>query len=332
MRAHVETACQLLETFHPQACNGKTLDELIGDVTKHRAEIPSHDQSQASCQSNGASMVDKGATLCLLWPAVRSVGGCSGFPTAPMFIQDKDSMDNILKSSGLVLVRSSNYNIWQYEQFRKYVGDRVLEIGCGLGNMTQYLIQDAKYLLSVDTRHEAVEFTKQRLANLTENMNFNVECLDLFNEGLNRYFGFDTIVLSNVLEHIKDDLDAMRKCHDMLSPTSGKLLLIVPAHQFLYGTLDKESGHWRRYSKNDIIKLANESNFKVIDLYPFNFIGALGWYVNYCLLRRKNTNNDESSLQVSLYDKLLVKPSKYIESKIRPPIGISYIAILEAEQ
>jgi SAM-dependent methyltransferase len=240
-------------------------------------------------------------------------------------------MENILKSSGLVLVNSQNYNKWQYEQFRKYIGTNVLEIGCGLGNITQHLVEDAKYLLSVDTKAEAINFIKQRLGGRA---NFNIECRDVFEKGLANYavVKFDTIVFSNVLEHISDDLKAMKICYDILKPSDGRLLLLVPAHKFLYGTLDKESGHWRRYTRDDIVKLAELSNFRILDLYKFNFIGALGWYLNYCVLKRKKTNNTASALQMNLYDKAFVNICRYVESFIRPPLGLSFIAILEAKQ
>lgn len=240
-------------------------------------------------------------------------------------------MHNILKNSGLVLVNSSNYNSWQYEQFRKYIGNCVLEIGCGLGNLTQYLLQDTKYLLSVDVKREAVNFTKQRFS---LSPNFNIELLDVFTGGLRQYSGcgFDTIVLSNVLEHIRDDSKAMRVCYDILRPTGGRLLLLVPAHKFLYGTLDKESGHWRRYTRGDIIKLADDSNFRILGLYKFNFIGALGWYLTYCVLRRKNTNNTALTLQMNLYDKVFVDICRCVESFVRPPLGLSFITILKAKQ
>jgi len=238
---------------------------------------------------------------------------------------------NILKNSGLVLVNSSNYNKWQYEQLERYIGNYILEIGCGLGNITQYLLGKAEYLLSVDVKSEAVEYFKKRFAGFNK---VHVECLDIFKDGLKKYneIKFDTIILSNVLEHIEDDLTAMKICNDILSKTHGKLLVIVPAHKFLYGTLDKESGHQRRYSRLDIINLAANSKFRIIDLYAFNSIGALGWYLNYCLLRKKNTNNASSTLQVRFYDKAIVNTLRRWESFVRPQFGLSYIAILEAKQ
>jgi SAM-dependent methyltransferase len=234
---------------------------------------------------------------------------------------------NSLKNSGIVMLHSSKYNEWQYEQLKKYVGDRVLEIGCGLGNITQYLVHDAEYVLGVDIKPEAIDFTRSRLPFAS---NLHTECVDIFEEMPSKFVGFDTIVFSNVLEHIADDQRAMRICHEILRTNHGHLLLLVPAHKFLFGTLDKESGHLRRYRKKDIVKLAIEANFSIVDLYLFNALGALGWYLNYCLMKRKNTNEDEESLQVRLFDRWLVPLARRLESRIRPIIGLSHILILRA--
>ncbi|GEM_PF-792334 len=58
-QSDVEAACQLLEALRPQAHNEKKLDELIGYLVKHRAEIPNYEQRRANCQFNGAGMVEK---------------------------------------------------------------------------------------------------------------------------------------------------------------------------------------------------------------------------------------------------------------------------------
>ena len=141
---------------------------------------------------------------------------------------------------------------------------------------------------------------------------------------------FDTIVLSNVLEHIEKDEKALKLCYEILRKKHGKLLLIVPAHKFLYGPLDAETGHFRRYEKADIIRLARLCKFKILDLYAFNFAGIFGWFVNYCLLKRKNTNNSPKNLQFGFFDRFIARPSRFIESRVRPKIGLSLVAILEA--
>jgi 2-polyprenyl-3-methyl-5-hydroxy-6-metoxy-1,4-benzoquinol methylase len=239
-------------------------------------------------------------------------------------------MQHVLKESGLVFLHSSNYNRWQYDQLQKYVGKSVLEIGCGLGNLTQYLIHDTHYLVSIDIKKEAVDFTRTRFR---KNKKLHVECRDVFTAGLGKYshIRFDTIVLSNVLEHIPDDRKALELCYTILKQSKGKLLLIVPAHKMLFGSIDHEVGHFRRYGKNELIQLAQKTHFKIIDLYAFNFIGAIAWFMQYCVLRKKNTNNSTNSFEFGIFEKYFAKPSKFIESIFRPVVGLSYVAILQAE-
>ena len=61
-------------------------------------------------------------------------------------------------------------------------------------------------------------------------------------------FGIDTIFSLNVFEHIEDDLAAMRNADRVLQP-GGHLILVVPAHRWLYGSIDRAIGHNRRYDK-----------------------------------------------------------------------------------
>ena len=249
-------------------------------------------------------------------------GMATASPRAPTVAKEA------LKSSGLVMVGTSNYNAWQFEQFQAHVGRTVLEIGCGVGNLTGYLVRHADRVVSIDVKPQAVAYTRQRFA---DEPRLTVEQRDIFADGLGPHAQapFDTILFCNVLEHIMDDASAMAACHQILAPTRGKLLLLVPANAFLYGTIDEEVGHVRRYSANQIRALAAQG-WKIHKLYPFNLIGALGWWANYCLLRRRGTNADESSTQTGFYDRWLVKPGRWWERRLPIPFGISYIAILEA--
>lgn len=236
--------------------------------------------------------------------------------------------DDVLKSSGLVVLNASNYNRWQFDCFEPYLGKSILEIGCGIGNITQYLLKPTNQLQSVDIKKAAVDFTNQRFKDYP---NFTAQHIDIFQNDLPGSPVFDTIVFSNVLEHIEDDRAAMKRCHSLLSEKKGRLLLLVPAHRFLYGTCDEEAGHYRRYTKKGILRLATESGFQVEKIYLFNFVGAIGWFINYCLLRRRNTNNQPADAQVGFFDKYLVGPSRKIESWIKPPIGISIIAVMRVK-
>jgi len=231
-----------------------------------------------------------------------------------------------LKSSGLVMVKASNYNRWQFENFLPFMHGRVLEIGCGAGNITQLIAATGLDILSVDIKKEAVLFAKKRI----KSKNVRIKNLDIFSKRIMNKLGlFDTIIFSNVLEHIKNDYLALNCCSKYLRNNKSKLVLLVPAHKFIYGTLDKEVGHYRRYNKKMIVNLAAKTGFNIKDMYYFNFVGAIGWFINFKILKRIGSNHDDDDVQVNFFDRFLVKPVKFIETYIRPPFGISLIAILE---
>ena len=101
------------------------------------------------------------------------------------------------------------------------------------------------------------------------------------------YDNFDTIICSNVLEHIEKDEFAFKQCNKLLKK-NGKLLLIVPQNPDLYGLQDKELGHFRRYTKDEIMTKAKDANFKILKIRNFNAVGVLGWKLNKRSNRSKN--------------------------------------------
>ena len=64
---------------------------------------------------------------------------------------------------------------------------------------------------------------------------------------------FDVVIASDVIEHIKDDLSALRNLFTFVKK-GGHLVITVPAHSHLYGKRDKNWGHYRRYDKHVLVK------------------------------------------------------------------------------
>jgi SAM-dependent methyltransferase len=95
----------------------------------------------------------------------------------------------------------------------------------------------------------------------------------------------DTILCSNVLEHVEDDDAVLARFYRFL-PQGGRLVLLVPALRILYNTLDRELGHFRRYTKRELILKLKKNHFHICSLEYFNFFGIFGWFVNGTLLRR----------------------------------------------
>ena len=133
---------------------------------------------------------------------------------------------------------------------------------------------------------------------------------------------FDTVLCVNVLEHIDDDRAALANFHALLQP-GGRLVLFVPAHQFLYGTVDQQLEHCRRYSKREVHRKFVEAGFSVEHLSEMNPIGILGWFLNNRVQRRKRV----SPKHLQLYDTWVVPWAERVERVVTPPIGLSILAV-----
>jgi SAM-dependent methyltransferase len=137
-----------------------------------------------------------------------------------------------------------------------------------------------------------------------------------------KQYSFDTIVCLNVLEHIEDDLKALSRMHELLAP-GGRLVLLVPSFQFLYGTVDQALGHYRRYTRKDLLPVMKRAGFIVEQSFYMNVIGMAGWFWNNRIIKRR----EESKNQVWIFDRLIAPVAEISERILPPPVGLSLIAI-----
>lgn len=186
-------------------------------------------------------------------------------------IEGKEGMTHSLD----LLSDTYNYNHWIYSVMRPHIGDAIVEVGSGPGNLTRFILA-AKQLICIEPD---AEFTSE-LAALCK-PHANVTLMHSFIHEINPRqlagWPFDTVLSANVLEHISDDAGAMRSMADMLKP-GGKNIVFVPAVSWAYGAMDEKLGHVRRYSKRGLIKLFEESGFENIKAGYFNFLGLFGWW------------------------------------------------------
>jgi SAM-dependent methyltransferase len=213
------------------------------------------------------------------------------------------------------------YNTWMFEQIAPHVGDRVLEVGSGIGNMSAFM-QDRTRLALTDVSDEYLALLRERFG---EREGVSVDHWDLNDDAPASLpaGGFDTVICLNVLEHIREDKAALERMRELLAP-GGKLVLLVPAHQLLFNGFDEGLSHFRRYDKPGLSKLLAETGFRVRQTWYFNFLGAIGWFVNGNLLRKKILPTG----QMKLFD--LLVPLLKLERLVPLPFGISVIAVAEA--
>ena len=219
------------------------------------------------------------------------------------------------------LAKLDSYNHWVYERISPALGRRVLEVGSGTGNITQFLCAGGREVTATDI----VPSYRSQLERLFDgNPNVRVEKFDLTAEAPYEFVAdpFDSVVCLNVLEHIEEDLFALAQMRDSLAP-GGKLALLVPAHRFLYGEFDRAVGHFRRYERRELADKLEKTGFVLREMKFFSLAAALPWLINGRLLKRDYIPAGQANLA-----NLLV-PLLKLERLIGPPCGLSLIAIAQ---
>jgi SAM-dependent methyltransferase len=211
------------------------------------------------------------------------------------------------------------YNRWIFDQFADALGHRLLEVGAGTGNITQFLCLGNRDVTATDVLPAYREQLKERFS---QRSNVQTGAFDLTREAPAemRKEKFDSVVCLNVLEHIEDDRFALSQIGSVLSP-GGTLALLVPAHPFLFGEFDRAVGHFRRYSRSQLKGLLEECGYKVQSLRFFSMAATLPWLINGRLLKRGFLPEGQTDLANRLV------PFLKFERFIGPPFGLSLIAI-----
>jgi SAM-dependent methyltransferase len=214
------------------------------------------------------------------------------------------------------------YFEWQARLILPELGSRVLEVGCGTGNFTQHLL-DREAVIAVDIEPACIERLRMRFpgrANLTA----AVESPERESFATLARYRPECCVCLNVLEHVEDDALALRAMASVL-PRGGAIVLLVPAFPALYGSIDRNLGHYRRYTRASLRRIAAAANLNVMKMRYMNAIGFWGWWINGRILRRER----QSAAQIAVFDRWIVPLLSRVESICPPPFGQSLIAVLQ---
>lgn len=221
-----------------------------------------------------------------------------------------------------VIAGAGHFNHWLYSRFSHLLKGNILEIGSGIGNLSQIVLDEGHRLTLSDYNPAYCEALKQKFANhpqADDILQIDLADPDFENTYAALHEKFDSIFLLNVIEHIKDDRKAVKHCRYLLKP-GGHLVLLAPAYQWLYCGLDKALGHYRRYTRKKMSDLILQHQFEVIQKEYFNFLGIFGWLVSGKILRNKVLGKGE----MSIFDKL-VKPARLLDTIVARKTGLSVI-------
>jgi SAM-dependent methyltransferase len=223
---------------------------------------------------------------------------------------------------------SHRFNDWMYEEISSSLYGDILEIGSGIGTFSEKLTRDFpnSNLTFTDISSMYVELLKKKFSS---NGSVVVYRLDL-NERIDYerigYKKFDSILAVNVLEHVENDEFAFTQLYDMLKE-KGTLIVLVPCHKFLYNIIDKNIGHYRRYTKKELEYKVRKTGFVIDKTFYFNTVGMIGWYLNGNLFKKPKV----SRTGVKILDSV-VPVLKYTERIFGKRIGLSIICTVKKKK
>lgn len=246
-----------------------------------------------------------------------------------MILPDVDDRESVADDESLsvhasaldAMALASNYHDWILKTVLPFIGPRVVEVGGGIGSIA-HALQSHERLIVLDNDPVCCRRLRNRFRD-SENIRIfegdildPVVAADLGGEQL------DTVVCVNVLEHIAEDVPALKNMYDLLAP-GGHLVVLVPALPALFGALDEELGHVRRYRRRELRDKVASVGFGVERCHFFNSIGAVSWFVAGRVRRQRVIQAG----QVRFYDRFIVPTLSGAERVIPPPFGQSLIIV-----
>lgn len=161
-----------------------------------------------------------------------------------------------------------------YNLIASYVqGKVVVDVGSGSGVFSSLLSKQGKEVIGIEPNNE--------LRTLAHMLNPDSNLFSGVAEDITTFIttSVDTVVMIDVLEHVADDKAQIKKINTVLAQ-NGEVVLVVPAHPFLYGKRDERMGHYRRYSKSNLVTLLEESGFSIRSVRHWNVLGVLPYLIS----------------------------------------------------
>ncbi len=220
-----------------------------------------------------------------------------------------------------LFAEARNWKAYFGELLRPFISGRVLEVGAGIGATTMVLLNEAvSSWTCLEPDPELARQLRESVRQLSPNPRVIVGTI----EDISDAGPFDTILYIDVLEHIENDAEEVRRAAAQLE-SNGRLVILAPAFQGLYSAFDRAIGHHRRYTRESLRRVFPEK-MREHALFYADALGATLSLANRLLLRRASPR----LASVKFWDRFFVPISRRIDPLIGRSVGRSVIAVFEA--
>ena len=220
-----------------------------------------------------------------------------------------------------VFIHAKNWKKYWASAIKPYLGDNVLDVGAGIGATASNLnikIYNRWVELEPDNNLTSRIEESQRRGEIPPHFEIrNGTSNDLGADEI-----FDTILYIDVLEHIKEDAEELLNVSKNLT-INGHLIIVAPAHNFLFTEFDRQIGHFRRYDKKSLISITPEK-FEIVKLCYLDSVGMIASLANKLILK----SGSPKISQIKLWDKLMVRASRVVDGILFHRVGKSIVCIL----
>jgi protein-L-isoaspartate O-methyltransferase len=228
--------------------------------------------------------------------------------------------ENYIGTELELFATAHNWKAYLATQIEPHLGSRVLEVGAGLGSSTAALmVGRAERWLCLEPDARLASSLRRAIARGTLPAICEVENATLAR--LDAGLRFDTILYIDVLEHIPDDREEVLIASQRLNP-GGKLVVLAPAHPWLFSPFDRAVGHYRRYTKRTLEAVMPQALTRIECKY-LDSVGLLASASNRFVARQSKPKPS----QIKLWDGYMVPLSRSLDGLLRYSIGKSVLGI-----
>jgi Methyltransferase domain len=211
---------------------------------------------------------------------------------------------------------AKNHRKWFVAFATPYLGDNPIEVSAGLGDYAAEWLVHAPRMTLTEADPSRLVALKERFA-----ADSGVTVRELVMPSADT--GQHTAAVSyNVLEHIEDDIGALRTMRSLVRP-GGYVIIVVPAFPFAMSSVDVITGHVRRYTRKSMREAMTKAGLEIEKLHYANSLGLIGYYVSTSLLRQVPGPGP----MVRFYDTFVAPVTRLAERVVRPPFGQSVVAV-----